>query len=80
MKIGDRVKTTPLFAKEFAKEFAGVITKIDTQPVEISKTCSSGFIYSTGEYHPTKTRAFVTIKTDTGDIRSINIEWLMSAK
>ena len=76
MKIGDRVKTTPLFAKEFAEKFAGVITKIDTLPQKIYTI--DGF--ATDENHPTKTYTVATVKTDAGDIRCIGIDWLMSAK
>lgn len=76
MKIGDRVKTTPLYAKEFAKEFAGVITEISTKPQKIHT--SDGL--ATHENHPTKTYTVATVKTDAGDIRYININWLMTVK
>lgn len=72
MKINDRVKTTPLYAKEFVKEFAGVITKIDTQPEKIHE---AGL--ATNKNHPTKTYTVATVKTDAGDIRYIGIVWLM---
>jgi hypothetical protein len=68
MQIGDRVKTTPAYAKEFAKEFAGVI---NTQPEKIRKN-------GLDKNHPTKTYTVATVKTDAGDIRYIGISWLMS--
>jgi hypothetical protein len=80
MKIGDRVKTTPLFAKEFAEEFAGVITKISTKPVAIHERDSSGGALATDENHPTKTYTVATVKTDAGDIRYISIGWLMTVE
>jgi hypothetical protein len=70
MKIGDKVKTTPLFAKEFAEEFTGVITEIDTQRARMDN----------GEYHPTKICTVATIKTDTGNFHQIDIPWLMSVE
>jgi hypothetical protein len=69
MKIGDRVKTTPLFAKEFAEEFVGVITNISTGRARMDN----------GEYHPTKICTAATIKTDTGFNR-IDMHWLMVAE
>ena len=76
MKIGDKVKTTPLFAKEFAEEFTGVITKIDTLPQKIHT--SDGF--ATDKNHPTKTYTVATVKTDAGDVRRIDIPWLMTVE
>jgi hypothetical protein len=69
MKIGDRVKTTP----KYAKEIAGVITKIDTLPEKIHK--NNGL--ATTKNHPTKTYTVATIKTNAGDIRYIGIDWLI---
>jgi len=76
MKIGDSVKTTPQYAKQFAKKFAGVITNIDTLPHKIHT--SDGFAIE--ENHPTKTYTVATVQTDAGDIRYIGMQWLMSAK
>lgn len=76
MKINDRVKTTPLYAKEFAKEFAGVITKIDTQTDKMHEV-SFGCSLATNENHPTETYTVATVKTDAGNIRYIGIAWLM---
>lgn len=70
MKIGDRVKTTPQFAKEFAEEFTGVITNIFTGRARMDN----------GEYHPTKICTAANIKTDTGNYHQIDMHWLMSAK
>jgi hypothetical protein len=70
MKINDRVKTTPLFAKEFAEEFTGVITEIDVQRARMDN----------GEYHPTKICTVATVKTDTGNRIEIPIHWLMSVE
>lgn len=72
-KLGDKVKTTTLFAKKFAEEFTGVITNIDIQRARMNN----------GEYHPTKTCTVATIKTDTGSKTSfyqIDIHWLMSVE
>lgn len=74
-KLGDKVKTTTLFAKKFAEEFTGVITNIDIQRARMDN----------GEYHPTKTCTVATIKTDnsTGSKTSfypIDIHWLMSVE
>jgi hypothetical protein len=80
MKIGDKVKTTPKYAKEFAKEIAGVITKIDTHPKKIYETDSSGLSRKTNENHPTKTYTVAIVKTDAGNIRCIGIDWLMSVE
>lgn len=68
--INDRVKTTPLFAKEFAEEFAGVITTIAIQRARMDN----------GEYHPTKICNVAAVKTDAGDIHRIDIDWLMSVE
>ncbi len=70
MKIGDRVKTTPLFAKEFAEEFVGVIKNIAIQRARMDN----------GEYHPTKKCIVATVKTDTGNIHRIDMHWLMSVE
>ena len=70
MKIGDRVKTTPLFAKEFAEEFVGVITHMHIGRARMDN----------GEYHPTEICTAATIKTDAGNYHQIDIPWLMSAK
>jgi hypothetical protein len=70
MKIGDKVKTTQLFAKEFAEEFVGVITNIDIQRARMDN----------GEYHPSKICNLAAVKTDAGDIHRIDIDWLMSAE
>ncbi len=67
MKIGDRVKTTPKFAEEFAEEFSGVITEITTGRARMDN----------GEYHPTERCWSATIKTDTGNYHRIDIPWLM---
>lgn len=70
MKIGDRVKTTQLFAEEFAEEFTGIITNIFTGRARMDN----------GEYHPTKICTAATIKTDAGNYHQIDIPWLMSVK